>query len=592
MVSALAAASGSQVSLTFLDARESETVLPFQEIHQRASRVAQALGELGIAAGDRVALALPTAPSFVEALFGVLLAGAVAVPLYPPLRLGRLEEYHQRTARMLLRVGARLVLTDARIRRLLGEPMALARPELGCRLVEDLRTSSAASGRVDSRAGPDDLAIIQFSSGSTVEPKPVALTHANILANLAAIDRVIPADDGGRTQSGVSWLPLYHDMGLIGCLLEAAYRPGPLTLIPPELFLARPAMWLRAISRARATVSPAPNFAFGLCLKRISDEELTGVDLSSWQLALTGAEPVSPEVLRRFADRFARWGFNREALRPVYGLAEASLAVTFCPRRSPSAMSVDPVELARSGEVAEGAREIPSVGSPLAGVEVEVRDLHGREVPERRVGRIFVKGPSVMAGYFDDPQATRQVLREGGWLDTGDLGFHAGGELYVCGREKDVVILRGANHSPQEFEECLAGLAGLREGCAVALGYQPTGEDGEELALLVECAAGAEPTSDLVEAIRGEVLARTGIRPYLVELLKPGTLPRTSSGKLRRAEARRQLLAGKLGPPKPVTTMRLVRAVLRSSLAFARVLLSDPSRPRPWDEIPTRLREP
>ncbi|GAC1595001.1 MAG: hypothetical protein NVS4B10_03160 [Myxococcales bacterium] len=303
---ALQAAAASRRGLVFLDAQERETQLTFAALLERAARAAAALEALGVAPGDRVALVLPTGPDFMDAFFGTLCAGAVPVPLYPPVRLGRLEEFHARTARMLEVSGARLVLTDGRIGKFLGVAVERARPALGVRQVAELR---APAGRTRVHAGaPDDLALIQFSSGTTVDPKPVALTHANVLANATAIDTLLPGD--GLPVSGVSWLPLYHDMGLIGCLLLAVLHPGDLTLLPPELFLARPALWLRALSRTRASVSVAPNFAYGLCVKRVRDEDLAGVDLSSWKLALNGAEPVSTEVLRRFAARFARFGFD------------------------------------------------------------------------------------------------------------------------------------------------------------------------------------------------------------------------------------------------------------------------------------------
>src|SRR5438105_10345965 len=358
---ALEAAAKSRWGLGFLDARERETRLAFAALHERAMRTAGGLRELGVRRGDRVAIVLPTGPEFMHAFFGALYAGAVPVPLYPPVRLGRLDEYHLRTARMLETCSARIVLSDSRISRLLGVAVSRARPPLGLHQVpEGPELIEAAAA----------LALIQFSSGTTVDPKPVALTHANVLANLAAIETIVPPGD---EQSGVSWLPLYHDMGLIGCLLLAVYRPGPLTLFGPELFLARPALWLRAISRNRATLSVAPNFAYGLCARRIRDQEMAGVDLSSWRFALNGAEPVAPAVLRRFAERFSRWGFDARALMPVYGLSEASLAVTFTP----------PGRGSRSEQVEQ--RELPSVGAPLPGVDVEVRE-----------GRIFVRGPSVM----------------------------------------------------------------------------------------------------------------------------------------------------------------------------------------------------
>jgi acyl-CoA synthetase (AMP-forming)/AMP-acid ligase II len=523
---ALENAARSRWGLTFLDGQERETLLSFAELYERAQRAAGALRELGIERGDRIAIVLPTGPEFMDAFFGAVLAGAIPVPLYPPLRLGRMEEFHRRTARMLRACGARLVLSDPRISRLLGVAVAEARPPLGLRRVEHARA-------LISPASPDDLLLIQFSSGTTVDPKPVALTHANVLANVAAIETIVPTDDA---QAGVSWLPLYHDMGLIGCLLLAVDRPGPLTLIPPEIFLARPAIWLRAISRKRATISVAPNFAYGLCLRRVRERDLEGVDLSSWQFALNGAEPVAPAVLRRFSDRFARYGFDARALMPVYGLSEASLAVTFTPAGR------------RPRTIAHGARELASVGVPLPGIDVDVRE-----------GRILVRGPSVMREYFGNREATVATLRDG-WLDTGDFGFVQDGELFVSGRAKDVVILRGSNHAPQEFEEALDGVAGVRPGCAAAVGV-PTAE-GEQLALLVEADGAAN-----AEQIRARVTEHTGIRPHEVHLLAPGTLPRTSSGKLRRGEALRQLQSGELKPPDRVTLLHVAKETARSLLA-------------------------
>jgi acyl-CoA synthetase (AMP-forming)/AMP-acid ligase II len=527
---ALQAAAQSESGVTFLDAEESDRALTFREMHERARRAAGTLLAKGVRPGDRVAIVLPTCPEFMDAFFGALYAGAIPVPLYPPVRLGRLEEFHARTARMLAITGARLVVSDARISRLLGLSLEEARPELG------LHTGLSGGEPRFAPGSPEDLALIQFSSGTTVDPKPVALTHRNVLTNVAAIDTFLPRTG---SEAGVSWLPLYHDMGLIGCLLLAVVHPGPLTLLGPEVFLARPALWLRAISRKRANLSVAPNFAYGLCARRIRDEELEGVDLSSWRFALNGAEPVAPAVLRRFADRFARWGFDARALMPVYGLSEASLAVTFTPPgRGPRTL-------------VRGGRELASVGAPIPGVDLAVDG-----------GRVLVRGPSVMERYFG---AESSMLSEG-WLDTGDLGFIEGGELFVSGRAKELVILRGANHAPQEFEDALDGLAGVRAGCAVAVGVP--GEEGEELALLVEHAAPLE-----VEMVRARVVERTGIRPHAVHLLAPGTLPRTSSGKLRRGEALRQLLSGELRPPRPVTLLGLAREAARSMAALARLRL-------------------
>jgi acyl-CoA synthetase (AMP-forming)/AMP-acid ligase II len=551
--------------LTFVDASESEETLSWAEVRSRAQATAGALRRIGVRPGDRVAIVLPTAPDFMDAFFGTLLAGAVPVPLYPPVRLGRLEEYHRTTARMVELSGAVLVLTDALVGRLLGQAVEASRPRFGCRRVSTLREAGEAP--VEQAVAPDALALVQFSSGSTVDPKPVALSHANVMAQVETIRALMPVREGVRPL-GVSWLPLYHDMGLIGCLVNAVAYPAPLVLLRPEQFLARPALWLRALSRHRGTLSAAPNFAYALCVRRIRDAELEGVDLSSWALALNGAESISAEVARRFAERFGPYGFDPRALVPAYGLAEASLAVTFAPSRtSLRTVHVDAHALASDGEVRPGERALVSVGRPVPGAEVEVRDDAGEVVPEGRVGRIHVRGPSVMVGYLGQPDATRAAIVDG-WLDSGDLGFVEDGELVVCGRAKDVIILRGANHVPQEFEDALDGLDGVRPGCAVALGAIPPGAEGEELVLLVELAPGAP--LDLTDRVRTRVLERTGIRPHRVDLLVPGTLPRTSSGKLRRRESLRRWQTGTLTPPRKIRLLGLAGAMVKSALALAR----------------------
>lgn len=518
----LDAAAHSGQSLYFVDRTENDTEVPMAEIRRHARALAAGLRDAGVHTGDRVALVLPTSPEFVAAFFGVLYAGAIPVPLYPPVRLGKLDEYRHRTAAMLRAVQADVVVTEDRIRPLFDAV------ESRCVTVAEL--TGAGDYEVGSIAG--DLALIQFSSGTTHDPKPVALTHENLLYNLAAIaDYFVKA--GMPDQVGVTWLPLYHDMGLIGNLLMAFYLPRPLVLLPPELFLAMPAAWLRAISRHRGTITAAPNFAFGLCLKRIRDEDLDGVDLSSWRLCLNGAELTSAEVQRRFSERFGPWGFDAQALTPVYGLAEASLAVTF----KPAGTVFNVVE--------HDHKSLVSTGRPLAGVDVEIRGDDLQPLTEGGVGRIFVRGPSVMTGYFDRADLTDQVLHDG-WLDCGDLGFLRGGELFVCGRSKETVIIRGANHAPQDFEEALDGLAGVRAGCAVAVGYLPVDAEDEALAMLVETTPDAP--AGLAADVAARVLQRTGIAVGHVALLAAGALPRTSSGKMRRLEARTQWLAGTLSP--------------------------------------------
>src|SRR3954451_1942875 len=466
--------------LRFVDRSEATTWFGWGEVRERALAVCGGLLNLGIRKGDRVALVFPTGIEFFEGFFGTLLAGAVPVPLYPPVRLGRMNEYLHRTARMLERSGARLVLADSRVRRILGEAVAEARPDLGCLTIGELPGSAAGPARVD----PEDLGLVQFSSGTTVDPKPVALSHRAIAAQVEILSGFW-RDTGELRHSCVSWLPLYHDMGLIGCVFPALARDATLTLLGPELFVTRPALWLRALSKYRATISPAPNFAYSLCTTRITDAEMAGIDLSAWRTALNGAESVAPSVLRAFSERFARWGFRPEAMTPVYGLSEAALAVTFSDLDRPfRGRLFDREALARdraARETADG-REIVSVGRPVPGFRLRIVDEAGHDLPERRVGQVWAQGPSLMDGYLGDPEATARALRDG-WLDTGDLGFLQEEELYLTGRAKEVIILRGRNYAPDEIELAVEGGAGVRAGCAVAVSWLPEDAPGEVLAL-------------------------------------------------------------------------------------------------------------
>jgi acyl-CoA synthetase (AMP-forming)/AMP-acid ligase II len=558
---ALAPAKG----LVFLDREERERPARWLEVHARAAAVAGGLRARGVRAGDTVAIVLPTAPAFFEAFFGVLLAGAVPVPLYPPARLGRLAEYHARTAAMITAAGARLVLTDARIAPGLGETAERARPR-----PEAVDVSQVAGPAYVHAARPGDLALVQFSSGTTMDPKPVALSHANVLANVRAIHDVVRETGADIVEHGVSWLPLYHDMGLIGCAFLALHHPGSLTLIPPDLFVARPALWLRALSRTRAPVSAAPNFAYALCTERVRDDDMAGVDLGGWRLALNGAEPVSAATLRRFVARFARWGLRPEALTPVYGLAEATLAVTFSDWRRPfQTARVDRAALADGRVVpAEDGVELVSVGRPLAGIDVSAST--------GTVGPIRVRGPSVMTGYLHQPARTAATVVDG-WLDTGDLGFLHDGELYVCGRAKDVVILRGRNHAPHEIEHAVGAVPGVWTGGVAAVSHRP--EDGEDERLLVFAEA-RRPEPDLARRCREAVLGATGLDAGLVVLLAPGTLPRTSSGKIRRGETLARWLAGTLVDAEAIEPWMLAGALADGTLRRWPGADGEPGAPR------------
>ena len=548
----------------FLDRKEQETKQDYSVVWERAVRTASGLAQSGLKKGERIALILPTSPGFMDAFFGCQILGAIPVPLYPPVRLGRLEEYIQKTAKMLTQIEAKAIVVDNRTRKLLGRVVAETDHVMQVLSVEKL--VGTLPQEITHSSTPDDVAFIQFSSGTTQHPKPIALTHRQVISNVDAIIHTFPQGHEG-SHAGVCWLPLYHDMGLIGCVFTAVLLGAPLVLIPPEVFLLRPATWLRAISRYRANVSPAPNFAYGLCVDKIKDEQMEGVDLSSWRLALNGAEPVAASTLRAFQERFAKWGLHPEALTPVYGLAEASLAVTFSDPTKPFTTRFFSRSGLREGkailldEQAENddAMELATVGKALLGFQVEIRNAEGHPLEEGDVGAVWIKGPSIMKGYLSEQ---KEPIVDG-WLDTGDKGFLLEGELYLTGRAKDIIVLRGRNHSPFDIENACNQLPGVRTGCCVAVGQVTS--DGEALLVFVEVKAHKK---DLAEACFKAIKAHTGLEVTEVVLLEPGTIPRTSSGKLRRGETLKRWEGQTLLPPEKMSRWRIVGALVQSWMGY------------------------
>jgi 1-acyl-sn-glycerol-3-phosphate acyltransferase len=420
-------------------------------------------------------------------------------------------------------------------------------------------------------ADTSDLALLQYTSGSTGDPKGVILTHANLLANVRAIGQAV---DVRPDDVGVSWLPLYHDMGLIGAWLAPLYFGVPVVVLSPLTFLSRPARWLWALHRHRATLTAAPNFAYELATGKIGDSEIEGLDLSSVRAALNGAEPVLPETLERFAARYAACGFRREAFAPVYGLAEASLALTFPPLgRAPRVDRVSRETLARDGRAVpvppETSANDPSVssfvsvGTVLPGHEIRIVGSDGRDSGERTEGALWFRGPSATRGYFRNAPATAQLLPEGpdaGWIDSGDRAYRADGEIFITGRVKDIVLKAGRNLYPHEIEDTAGQVAGVRKGCVVAFGA-PDAKSGTERLVIVaetrEQSSGARQR--IAQAITQQVAAAIGLPPDTVTLVRPHSIPKTSSGKLRREETRRLYLAGSLGAAAPPPWLQVLR---------------------------------
>jgi fatty-acyl-CoA synthase len=539
-----------------------ELAVTYGRLRDDAAQVAGGLRERGVAPGDTVALMLPTGLDFLRAFFGILLARAIPVPIYPPARLDRLDEYASRQSAILADAGVRLLVTIPRAR-----PVAvLLKPAV--KTLREVVTADELSASGEPVCGPEGggelPAFIQYTSGSTGRPKGVLLTHDNLLANIRAIARGL---DVRPTDSGVSWLPLYHDMGLIGSWLTCLHEGLPLTLLSPTAFLARPERWLWAIHQRRATLSAAPNFAYELCARRIADAALEGLDLSSWRVALNGAEPVSPGTLDRFTRRFSPCGFRPEAMMPVYGLAECSVALCFPPvGRGPRVDRVARAPFQAQGRAEAAAAgdatalEFVSSGRELPEHEVRILDDAGVPVADRVIGRLVFRGPSVTAGYYGKPEATAAITLPGGWLDSGDLAYRADGEIHVCGRLKDLIIKGGRNLVPQEIEEAAAAVEGVRRGCVVAFGVPNAALGTEALVVVAETRVGDETDRERISRMVTEGVAQAvDVPPDQVVLVAPGAVPKTSSGKVRRAAARDLFLEGSLGQEPRASLARRAR---------------------------------
>ena len=560
-----------RVHVTLLADDERSETLTYGELHRRALAAAAALRAHGLAPGQTCALMLPTSLEFFVAFYGALYAGGVPVPLYPPARPSALEDHLKRQAGILSNCEAPLLVTvpEAKALAHLLKPLA---PTLRDVLTPDALDAEPLAVRAERHAR--DLALLQYTSGSTGNPKGVMLTHAQLLANLRAMGAAVAA---GPREVFVSWLPLYHDMGLIGAWMGSLYYGMHLVLMSPLAFLARPSRWLRAIDRHRGTISAAPNFAYEICASRLDERELEGLDLSSWKWAFNGAEAVSADTLARFAERLAPYGFDARAITPVYGLAECGLDLAFPPpRRGTRVDHIDREALMLTGRaepVAAGdpkAAAIVACGAALPGYEIRIVDRSGHVLPEREQGRIQFRGPSATAGYFRNAEATAALL-DGDWRNTGDLGYLAGGELFVTGRDKDLIIRAGHNLHPFELEAAVGELPGIRKGCVVVFGVTDARAATERVVVVAET---REPDAGRQQELKRRIqeLAAALIDGPAddVVLVPPGSVLKTSSGKLRRAGTREAYLDGSLGAGTRAVWLQLARLGLRGAAARLR----------------------
>jgi 1-acyl-sn-glycerol-3-phosphate acyltransferase len=527
-----------------------EEPITYGQLLSGANAVAGGLHALGVAAGDTVALMLRTEHAYFEAFFGALMAGAVPVPLYPPVRRDEILDYARRQRGILRNAGARVLVTFPETERIAALIRAQV-PSLETITTVDRLAAAGADTVLESSAGTQGAALLQYTSGSTGSPKGVLLTHANVLANIRAIGEAIAVRSVDVT---VSWLPLYHDMGLIGAWLGSLYFGVPIVLMSPLAFLSRPARWLWSIHAHHGTMAPAPNFAFDLCVHKIADDEIKGLDLSSWRLAFNGSEVVSPDTIDRFTRRFAPYGFKADAMCPVYGLAESSVGLTVSVlgrRPRVDLIAREPFERARAVHAAPPDEVRPlqlvSCGRPLPGHEVRIADASGQPFGERVEGRIQFRGPSVTSGYFRDPGATRAVMHDG-WMDSGDLGYWADGELFITGREKDLIILGGRNVYAQEVEDTATTVAGIRKGCAAAFGVHDPVLGTERLIVVAETRErDLTRRAALRQAVIDRIVTAVGVPPDVVVIADPRTVLKTSSGKIRRSATRDAYVHNTLG---------------------------------------------
>ncbi|WP_106640001.1 fatty acyl-AMP ligase [Allosphingosinicella vermicomposti] len=520
----------------------------FTQMRDDALQAAYRLIAHGVKPGDRIALVAETGAEFAALFFGTVYAGAWPVPLPLPTSFGGKDSYIDQLAVQLRSSDARILFYPA-------ELAGMAKAAAEAQGVEGLDWEGFATRPATPvdlpKADADDIAYLQYSSGSTRFPHGVAVTHRSLLNNLAAHSHGMQVQDSDRC---VSWLPWYHDMGLVGCLLSPVANQVSTDYLKTEDFARRPLAWLDLISRNEGTtLSYSPTFGYDICARRMSSQTKASdrFDLSRWRVAGNGADMIRPDVMQGFVDAFADAGFNASSFLPSYGLAEATLAVTIMPPGE--GIVVELVEehlLAGGGEADRNQpqrfRAIVNCGKAVRDMAVEVRTEDGRALGDREIGKVWCKGPSVMVGYYRDPEATEACLVDG-WLDTGDMGYLSDGYLYIVGRAKDMIIINGKNHWPQDIEWAVEQLPGFKAGDIAAFAITTPG--GEETpAVLVHCRTSdpAERTR-LRDDIRDKVRSITGMN-CVVELVPPRTLPRTSSGKLSRAKARNLYLSGEIQP--------------------------------------------
>lgn len=577
---------------TFLSDDLQPSEWSFAQIAEESRRRAEKFRALGLNKGDRLAMIIPDAEDFVLSFFGAVRAGIIPVPMYPPLALAKLDGYIDNAARILTTGRAKLLLTTKKVEPILWSLVSRVKTLENIVLAESLRSPKATSEvnnttnspTDDVTVTPADTCFLQFTSGSTADPKGVVVTHASLWANAAAImvDGLKTASDRDR---GVSWLPLYHDMGLIGFVIAPLRTAVPVVFIPTMSFVKRPSVWMKTIHDYRGTITFAPNFAFGLAAKR-APKNTDALDLSCLRVLGCGAEPINRKTLDTFVSAFQPMGLNPNAIMPCYGMAEATLAISFDRLDQPyHALRIDrnayeEEHIARPFEgEASDVLDLVACGRTFPDHEIAILDDAGRELGEGRVGEIVFAGPSVTQGYFENPAASVDMMHGGRWLRTGDLGFILDGDLYISGRKKDLIILNGRNYYPQSIEWEIEHIAGIRKGNVVAFSSRADDDTAtEELVVVAE--SKVDDKDALAQTIKKHVKDTSGLAVAHAIVVGPGVLPKTSSGKLQRRrtkllyEAKQLGLQGNRSLGSAATRVMLARHVTASALARLRHRIS------------------
>lgn len=537
---------------TFLDRDTEGNFYSFEKLREEAMRRAAHFRSYGLKKGDRVAMIVPEGEDFVPTFLAAVWAGIVPVPLYPPLSMGKLDAYVDTLIAIMTKAKPTYVVTSTKVQAIIWGGVSKVPSIKGVITTEELKLP-APEGVSGEKAdvGDDDLCFLQFTSGSTSTPKGVAVTHANLRANAWAIMRDGLASDTD-IDIGVSWLPLYHDMGLIGFVIAPLFHRVSVHFIPTMSFVRNATIWLRTIHRVKGTITFAPNFAYALAVKRAKPEQIASLDLSSMRHFGCGAEPINSTTMRSFVETFSKSGLKPTALLPSYGMAEATLAISFIgvdEALSTDVIDSDAYQQHRKAEpvsvdrLAGGrAQEFVSCGRAFPRHEIGVFDDAGKRLTDRHVGELWVRGPSIAKGYYEDPDATQRTFGNG-WLKTGDYGYVVNGNTYITGRKKDLIIINGRNYDPQRMEWIVDDLPEVRKGSSVA--FSRPGVQSEELVIVLE--SRTQKPDELKELVKQKINENLQLMPVDVVLAPVGSLPKTSSGKLQRAKTRQQYLDGTVG---------------------------------------------